>query len=157
LDPHEIAGLSEALEKLIGRANALLLQDEQLCDAECEKNVKLARHLAQFLGALLPTIVSTTCIKKPVAPEAVLENQYCRENRAPGLTPRQRQILELLVKGMSNKEMARLLGLGEGTIKVHVGALFRSLGVGNRAAAAFVGARMLFANSDFQGLEVAFG
>lgn len=57
------------------------------------------------------------------------------------LTPRQSQILELIVDGRSNKEMARSLGLSEGTVKVHVAALLRSLGVQNRAAAAAWGAR----------------
>lgn len=59
------------------------------------------------------------------------------------LTPRQRQVLELLISGKSNKEIARGLKLGEGTVKIHMAALFRSLGVPNRAAAAVVGARLL--------------
>lgn len=57
------------------------------------------------------------------------------------LTPRQRDVLELVVQGKSNKEIARALGLGPGTIKVHLAALFRSLGVTNRAAAAVAGAQ----------------
>lgn len=61
----------------------------------------------------------------------------------PSLTPRQQQVLELLVKGNSNKSIARALGLGEGTVKIHVAALFRNLGVTNRATAAVLGARLL--------------
>lgn len=60
-----------------------------------------------------------------------------------GLTPRQQDVLRLLVAGKSNKEIARILQLGEGTIKVHLAALFRNLGVNNRAAAAVAGARLL--------------
>ena len=60
-----------------------------------------------------------------------------------GLTPRQRDVLELIVQGMSNKEIARALGLGEGTVKVHVAALFRVLGVTSRTGAAAAGIRML--------------
>ncbi len=52
-------------------------------------------------------------------------------------------MLALLVEGRSNKEIARRLQLGEGTVKVHMAALLRSLGVQNRAAAAVVGARLL--------------
>jgi DNA-binding NarL/FixJ family response regulator len=44
--------------------------------------------------------------------------------------------------GMSNKELARDLKLGEGTVKIHVAALFRNLGVKSRAAAAAAGMRM---------------
>ncbi len=66
-----------------------------------------------------------------------------RPLRIPDLTPRQRDVLALLVEGRSNKEIARRLQLGEGTVKVHMAALLRSLGVQNRAAAAVVGARLL--------------
>jgi DNA-binding NarL/FixJ family response regulator len=59
------------------------------------------------------------------------------------LTPRQRDVLELIVQGMSNKEIARALNLGEGTVKVHVAALFRVLGVTSRTAAAAAGMRRL--------------
>lgn len=59
------------------------------------------------------------------------------------LTPRQREVLVLLVDGLSNKEIARKLRLGEGTVKIHMAALFRSLGVRNRQSAAAAGARFL--------------
>lgn len=62
--------------------------------------------------------------------------------RRPTLSPRQRQVLDLLVKGFSNKQIASTLSLGEGTVKVHVAALLRHLGVSNRAAAAATGARL---------------
>lgn len=62
------------------------------------------------------------------------------------LTPRQRDVLELLVKGQSNKEIARTLDLGEGTVKIHLAALFRNLAVRNRATAAVAGAKLLGTN-----------
>jgi len=68
-------------------------------------------------------------------------------NDSLSLTPRQRQVLELLVEGSSNKEIARTLDLGEGTVKIHMAALFRNLGVANRAAAAVTGAR-IFSNKN---------
>jgi DNA-binding NarL/FixJ family response regulator len=48
-----------------------------------------------------------------------------------------------VVEGKSNKEIARKLQLAEGTIKVHMAALFRGLGVTSRSAAAVAGAKML--------------
>jgi DNA-binding NarL/FixJ family response regulator len=59
------------------------------------------------------------------------------------LTPRQRGVLALLVEGKSNKAIARDLKLGEGTVKVHMAALFRSLGVKTRTAAAVAGGQLL--------------
>lgn len=59
------------------------------------------------------------------------------------LTQRQRQVLEALIAGRSNKEIARLLQLGEGTVKIHVAALLRALKLPNRAAAAAFGARQI--------------
>lgn len=59
------------------------------------------------------------------------------------LTPRQRQVLERVAIGLSNKAIARDLGLGEGTVKIHVAALFRVLGVSNRTGAAIAGLRLL--------------
>ncbi|MDY0871485.1 response regulator transcription factor [Dongia rigui] len=50
----------------------------------------------------------------------------------PDLTKRQIDVLQLLVKGAANKEIAHHLGLSEVTIKVHVAALCRKFGVANR-------------------------
>jgi DNA-binding NarL/FixJ family response regulator len=70
-----------------------------------------------------------------------------REERQSGdvsiLSPRQRQVLGLLVRGKSNKEIGRILNLSDGTVKVHMAALFKNLGVNSRAAAAALGARHL--------------
>lgn len=52
------------------------------------------------------------------------------------LTPRQREVLERLREGKSNKQIAHELGLTEGTVKVHVTAILRLLGVRNRTQAA---------------------
>ncbi|AWB09305.1 DNA-binding response regulator (plasmid) [Azospirillum humicireducens] len=48
------------------------------------------------------------------------------------LTDRQREVLRLLLEGQSNKEIARALGVLEGTIKVHLRTVMQRLGVRNR-------------------------
>lgn len=58
------------------------------------------------------------------------------------LTPRQKEILHLLVKAKSNKEIARTLSICEGTVKVHLSALFRNLGTDSRSATAVIGAQL---------------
>ena len=61
----------------------------------------------------------------------------------PELTPRQRQILKLLQAGKVNKEVARELDIGVGTVKQHIVALFKKLNVRNRAMAVSRGMDML--------------
>ncbi|MDO8942087.1 MAG: LuxR C-terminal-related transcriptional regulator, partial [Desulfobacterales bacterium] len=51
------------------------------------------------------------------------------------LTPREAQVLELLVHGLSNKEIARCLEIGDGTIKWHLKNLFIKLGAVSRKTA----------------------
>lgn len=55
------------------------------------------------------------------------------------LTQRQAEVLAELVKGRSNKEIARELGMGEPTVKGHLVTIFRVLRVRNRAEAALAG------------------
>jgi DNA-binding NarL/FixJ family response regulator len=59
-----------------------------------------------------------------------------------GLTPRQQEILDLLVQGKSNKEIARTLNLASGTVKAHMAALFRAFGVNSRSAVAAAGLQL---------------
>ncbi len=59
------------------------------------------------------------------------------------LTPRQKQVLELLVEGRTNQEIAQALGLSENTVKVHLAAVFRNLGVSSRVEAVLAGMRSL--------------
>ena len=53
----------------------------------------------------------------------------------PDLTPRQHQILALLIQGYSNKEIAKQIQLAETTVKMHVTSIFKALGVTNRTQA----------------------
>ncbi len=60
------------------------------------------------------------------------------------LTNRQRDIFRLLLSGCSNKEIARQLGVLEGTVKVHVRAMMQKLGARNRTQIAILAARTGF-------------
>jgi DNA-binding NarL/FixJ family response regulator len=53
-----------------------------------------------------------------------------------GLTERESEVLELLLAGVSNKQVAARLFVGEETVKSHVRSLYRKLDVSDRAAAA---------------------
>ena len=58
------------------------------------------------------------------------------------LTKRQSEVLSLLARGRSNKEIARSLDIAEATTKIHLAALLRVLGVRNRTEAAFKAATL---------------
>ena len=52
-----------------------------------------------------------------------------------GLTDRQMEVLGLMVRGKSNRDIASLLGLSEGTVKIHLSRIFKRLGVSSRTQA----------------------
>ena len=59
------------------------------------------------------------------------------------LTKRQREVLTLLARGLSNKEIARALDIAEATTKIHMAALLRGLAVRNRTEAAYKAANLI--------------
>ena len=59
-----------------------------------------------------------------------------------GLTGRQSDVLALLVQGKPNKIICRELGLAEGTVKIHVTAILKALGVNNRTQAVIAVSRL---------------
>jgi DNA-binding NarL/FixJ family response regulator len=59
------------------------------------------------------------------------------------LSKRQRQVLKGLIEGKSNKEIAQGLNIAEGTVKIHLAALFRLLGAANRAHAVALGKQLV--------------
>jgi DNA-binding NarL/FixJ family response regulator len=58
------------------------------------------------------------------------------------LTTRQRQVLEAIMRGQSNKQIAKDLDLAVGTVKMHVSAVLTALGAQNRLHAASLGRRL---------------
>lgn len=70
------------------------------------------------------------------------------DRRAVALTSRQQEVMQLISEGKTNKEIARSLGLAEGTVKAHVNALFRALSVHNRASVAAMQAQQQDGNEE---------
>jgi DNA-binding CsgD family transcriptional regulator len=83
--------------------------------------------------------------------EALMEALAIEAEPAPGathgLTPREREVLRLVVEGHSDKEIGAALGISVQTAAKHVGNILRKLGAPSRTAAAVLAIR--------QGLEVA--
>ena len=103
-------------------------------------------QIAKLPAAVQATFKSSGCLPAPTeqgSAATVVAPTGSTAATLDAFTARQRDVLRLIVQGMSNKEIARALNLGEGTVKVHMAVLFRKLGVNRRAAVAGVGAQLL--------------
>lgn len=72
---------------------------------------------------------------KPYLPELMFDEAAAGFSSEERLSPRQLEIMQLLAQGLSNKEIANILGITEGTIRVHLSAIFKSIKVSNRTEA----------------------
>jgi DNA-binding NarL/FixJ family response regulator len=72
----------------------------------------------------------------PKAAAALLAARGSKDRRTVELTPRERDVLQLIVSGGSNKQVARKLGISEKTVKGHLTKLFQRIGVADRTQAA---------------------
>lgn len=70
---------------------------------------------------------------KPKGPEAAWMGEVLEE--PDPLTDRETEILKLMSSGISNREIAQALQLGEGTVRNHISNIFSKLGVGDRTKA----------------------
>jgi DNA-binding NarL/FixJ family response regulator len=70
------------------------------------------------------------------------EDACARRERVELLTPRQRDVLRLMQRGLTNKEIGDVLGISAATVKVHVAAILETLDVSNRTEAAMAMAEL---------------
>lgn len=102
-----------------------------------------ALHMVLDGGVYLPPQLLQQALSRLDAGRS-LPTHDKRSQRASnyGLTPRQLEVLQLLGQGLSNKAIALRLNLAEGTVKIHVAAIYQALHVGSRVEAATVGRRL---------------
>jgi LuxR family transcriptional regulator, maltose regulon positive regulatory protein len=105
--------------------------------ARKEIDTKLDTYLQDLLAAM------SSRAAQPVSTEALL-----RQEGLESLTGRELQILRLLDKDLSNKEIARELVLTTGTVKVHTSNVYRKLSVSNRRAAVSLAKVLGFLTAD---------
>jgi DNA-binding NarL/FixJ family response regulator len=96
-----------------------------LKDASTEKLVQAIQAVAEGRSAVGADVAS----------------RLAERSMGPSLTPREREVLQRIALGRSNKEIAADLMIGEGTIKTHVNSLLEKLGVSDRTEAVVTGLR----------------
>lgn len=78
----------------------------------------------------------------------ITEKEVCHTDRRSsntneyGLTQRQMQVLTYIATGLSNKEISEAIQIAEGTVKIHVAAIYQILRVGNRMEAVRVAEKL---------------
>jgi DNA-binding NarL/FixJ family response regulator len=114
----------------------------------------LARGAMGFIPDRSPPGVLLNAVRLVLAGQVYLPPEVLRAGEAPepaapaprrdgpSLTPRQLEVLALLVQGIPNKLICRSLAMAEGTLKTHVATIYRELGVSNRAQAGFAVRRL---------------
>jgi len=103
-------------------------------------------NYAEMLGALKRVmsggvVLPERALKEMQTTRNAGSPKIFRQNALDELTPRQREVLQLLMQGKPNKLICRALDLSEATIKTHLAAIFRVLEVNSRTEAVIVAAR----------------
>lgn len=102
----------------------------------------------ELVSALQEVTSGETVVAKELAGvlARVVQGDGGSPTRAPTelaeLTPREQEILKHLAEGQSNKVIARNLGISDGTVKLHVKAILRKLGVHSRVEAAVMAVQL---------------
>ena len=89
---------------------------------------------AQGLVAILPNEIGALSQVASTAPAVMSEP-------SEALTPREREVLQMLAAGLANKEIAARLNISEHTAKFHVAAILGKLGAATRTEAVTIGIR----------------
>jgi DNA-binding NarL/FixJ family response regulator len=105
------------------------------------RSADMRRALAQVLsgGVYLPDLPDAPTLSGGHGHEVP---DHGEESLSLGLSERQLEVLSLLVEGQANKDICRVLGLSDSTVKTHLAAIFRKLGVNTRTQAVVAVARL---------------
>jgi len=118
--------------------------------AEVEGYRALQFGVRALLKKTFPAHLVLDCIRAVAAGHVWVENAAPDPAAGPGerkgpprLTPREREIVRLVCRGMKNKEIAEVLSITAGTVKVHLMHIFEKAGVTDRFELAAHGRRVL--------------
>lgn len=97
----------------------------------------------ELLQAIRGVAAGRTALPGDLLRKALAPATGPRPDDLDRLTARERQVLDGVARGQTNKEIARDLGIGPGTVKTHVERVIAKLGVADRTQAAVFAARTL--------------
>jgi DNA-binding NarL/FixJ family response regulator len=117
--------------------------------------LKAARQVLAGGVYVPPEAVSGTSVSGGEAQEFVAPGRGARSLADLRLTPRQGQVLALIMRGNSNKEICQTLGLAERTVKVHVTAVLTALKVSSRTQAVIAAGQLGLSADDLLAARVA--
>jgi len=95
-----------------------------------------AAMAAKLASAFAPLEPGEALQPAPVSAVPVAAPAAAADDPLATLSPREREIVELIARGDSNKEIARTLAIAETTVKIHVQHILRKLGLSSRVQAA---------------------
>ncbi|MFY9513705.1 MAG: response regulator transcription factor, partial [Rubrivivax sp.] len=113
------------------------------------------RNAAPLEGDTVPSVMRPDTGPVPLGDKARPEpHQQVPSLADIGLTPRQNEVLALLLQGLPNKLIARELNLSVETVKDHVAAVLRALGVSSRTQAVLAVSQMTQGHGGFMALRL---
>lgn len=102
-------------------------------EASAEELAAAVRAVNQGLLAVDPRLIAPALLR------GLPEEEHGADTGGESLTERENQVLQLLARGLSNKQVAANLFISDHTVKFHISSIFTKLGVTNRTEAVRVG------------------
>lgn len=124
-----------------------ILWVNELAEVECFRVLQMGAR--GVLKKSLPVTALLDCVRAVARGSVWIENSisdqvigYFNRRNTPRLTPREREIVRFICRGMKNKEIAESLSITAGTVKVHLMHIFEKTGVKDRFELAIHGRKL---------------
>ena len=147
--------LDERMPGMSGHA----LQKELVKRGALSPVIIITAHAEVQMAVDIMRLGAVTLIEKPFRDQMLLDaiaealkldteararhqNRQSLESRLEKLTPRQREVMELVIRGLPNKSIARELGISERTVELHRSRVLRTMNVKSAAELAFAVGRL---------------
>lgn len=146
IDVADAAALDETLAEGFSLPTILLVDDPHADTARAAFRAGAAGVIAREsdareVTAAIEAVAAGLLVFDPAAREVLRAAPPIAGAAVDPLTDRERSVLAMLARGLSNKRIAERLAISEHTVKFHVGSILGKLGAATRAEAVALGAR----------------